>query len=222
MTARTASLVKWRADRSTHKRKSIVDGARREFLKNGFGGASVDAVAEAAAVAKMTVYRHFKNKQALFEGVIGELCERIVGADVTLDPNLPVREALAKFAWMTIETVYNPDTVELQRIVVAEIKRFPELGRLFYKTGPEVCVKALERYLIANRSNSDLHFTNARFAAEEFIELLRGYTHLRVLLGMEKTPSRSVMARRVAAAVNHVLRSNVGAGATEKVYKRAS
>ena len=221
MTARTASLVKWRADRSTHKRKSIVDGARREFLKSGFGGASVDAVAEAATVAKMTVYRHFKNKEALFEGVIGDLCERILGTDMTLDPKLPVREALVKFAWKTIETVYNPDTIELQRIVVAEKKRFPELGRLFYENGPNICVKALERYLLANRDNAELHFSNARFAAEEFIELLRGYTHLRVLLGIERTPSRSVLARRVAAAVNHVLRSDAAAGAVDRLYARA-
>jgi TetR/AcrR family transcriptional repressor of mexJK operon len=198
-------LVRWRADRSDQKRQDILDGARREFLSNGFGGASVDSVAQAAGVAKTTVYRHFQSKQALFAGVVTQLCERIVGADFALDPQEPPEDALTKFGWRVIETVFDMTTVGLQRIVIAEGRRFPEIGQLFYASGPEVCVSVLEHYLERNMSANPLRCANAREAAENFIENLRGYLHLRVLLGIEALPTRPVMARRVEAAVAHLI-----------------
>jgi TetR/AcrR family transcriptional regulator, mexJK operon transcriptional repressor len=42
--------------------------------------------------------------------------------------------------------------------------------------------------------------------AEEFLDLIRGYPHLRALLGVEKAPSRREMRSRVETAVRHVLR----------------
>jgi hypothetical protein len=37
---------------------------------------------------------------------------------------------------------------------------------------------------------------------------LRGYAHLRVLLKLERSPSRAELAERVRAAVGHVLRAS--------------
>ncbi|MBV8744786.1 MAG: helix-turn-helix transcriptional regulator, partial [Xanthobacteraceae bacterium] len=55
--------------RGDRKRQAILKGAKEIFLKRGFGGASMDAVASAAGVSKMTVYRHFHNKEELFAGL---------------------------------------------------------------------------------------------------------------------------------------------------------
>ncbi len=63
---------------SDKKRFAILRGAKAVFLKEGFGGASMDQVAAAAGVSKMTVYRHFGSKEELFAGVITESCQRIV------------------------------------------------------------------------------------------------------------------------------------------------
>jgi len=48
--------------------------------------------------------------------------------------------------------------------------------------------------------------SSPRRAAEEFLELLRGYAHLRVLLGLEKAPSRREIDSRIGSALRHVLR----------------
>jgi AcrR family transcriptional regulator len=63
--------------RSDAKRDAILKGAKAVFLKRGFEGTSMDAVALRAGVSKMTVYRHFGSKESLFAGVITDLCERI-------------------------------------------------------------------------------------------------------------------------------------------------
>lgn len=188
------------------KRSAIIKGAKEVFLRNGFAGTSMDAVAAKARASKMTVYRHFGSKEALFAGVITELCQQIVGDEFEEMLKRPPAEALRAFAEKMVAIVFAPETLELHRIVIAESRRFPELGRMFYQSGPEICIKVLSDYFTRNRISAQLRVDNARRAAEEFLELLRGYAHLRVILGLEKAPSRREIEIRIDAALRHVLR----------------
>jgi TetR/AcrR family transcriptional repressor of mexJK operon len=191
--------------RSDAKRDAILKGAKAVFLKRGFEGTSMDAVALRAGVSKMTVYRHFGSKEALFAGVITDLCERIVEGDLRQIFEFPPREALTIFARKMIAIVFAHETVELHRIVIAESRRFPKLGRLFYQSGPEACIAALEAYFDRHVDDARFRIHNPRRAAEEFLELLRGYAHLRVMLGLERAPSGAEVEERIEGAIRHVL-----------------
>ena len=67
----------------------ILEAARTVFSQKGFEGATIDAIALAAGVAKGTVYLYFPSKRDLFlaslrEGVLAlhaEVSERLAGAD---------------------------------------------------------------------------------------------------------------------------------------------
>jgi TetR/AcrR family transcriptional repressor of mexJK operon len=192
--------------RSDAKRKAILRGAKAVFLKAGFGGTSMDEVAARAGVSKMTVYRHFGSKEDLFAGVITDLCNRIVAEDLDRIFEQKPEEALRSYAQRMIDIVFAPDTIELHRIVIAESRRFPSLGRFFYAYGPQVCIDALARYFERNRNDTHFRIADPLRAAEEFLELLRGYAHLRVLLKIDRAPGRREIAARVHAAVRHVLR----------------
>ena len=191
--------------RSDAKRDAILRGAKAVFLKHGFESTSMDVVALRAGVSKMTVYRHFGSKEALFAGVITNLCERIVDGDLREIFELPPREALMAFARKMIAIVFAHETVELHRIVIAESRRFPKLGRLFYQSGPEACIAALATYFDRYVDDARFKVRNPRRAAEEFLELLRGYAHLRVMLGLERVPSSVEMEERIEGAIRHVL-----------------
>ena len=193
--------------RSQGKRKAILRGAKAVFLKEGFGGTNMDVVAARAGVSKMTVYRHFGSKEELFAGVITDLCNQIVASDLEDIFLQEPDEALRRYAQRMIEIVFDPDTVELHRIVIAESKRFPGLGRFFYASGPQVCIDVLANYLERNRDNPRFRVIDPLRAAEEFLEMLRGYAHLRVLLKIERAPSRREMSSRIGGALRHVLRS---------------
>jgi TetR/AcrR family transcriptional regulator, mexJK operon transcriptional repressor len=91
--------------------------------------------------------------------------------------------------------------------VIAESRRFPALGRLFYKSGPEACIAMLAAYLERYSSRKALNLRNPRRTAEEFLELLRGYAHLRVLLGVQKTLSAHELEENIEGAVQHILRA---------------
>ena len=189
------------------KRRAILQAGRAVFLKHGFGGTSMDAVAAAARVSKMTVYRHFGSKEDLFAGVITELCEQIVADELEAMLQRDPPQALRAFAEKMIAIVFAAETVELHRIVVAESRRFPRLGRYFYANGPEACIAMLTAYFKRNRNDPGFRIRDPRRAAEEFLELLRGYAHLRALLGMEKGPSAREIDARIDSAVRHVLRT---------------
>jgi TetR/AcrR family transcriptional repressor of mexJK operon len=191
---------------SERKREAILKGAKAVFLKHGFGDASMDEVAAVAGVSKMTVYRHFGSKEDLFAGVITELCRRIVTEEIDEIFALPPRTALRAFARKMTDIVFARDTLELHRIVIAESRRFPKLGRLFYETGPQVCIDALESYFLRHRNDPALRIDEPRRTAEEFLELLRGYSHLKMLLGIEKAPSARDIGSRIDSAIRHVTR----------------
>lgn len=190
---------------SDRKREAILKGAKAVFLKHGFGGASMDQVAAAASVSKMTVYRHFGSKEDLFAGVITDLCQQIVTEEIDEIFARAPREALRAFARKMTGIVFARDTTELHRIVIAESRRFPKLGRLFYETGPQACIDALEDYFRRHRDDPELKVADPRRAAEEFLELLRGYSHLKMLLGIEKGPQAEEIDERIESAVRHVM-----------------
>lgn len=52
------------------KRQLILDTAHRLFSDTGFASVSVDQVAQAAGVSKLTVYYHFPTKEALVHEVL--------------------------------------------------------------------------------------------------------------------------------------------------------
>ncbi|NLB59089.1 MAG: helix-turn-helix transcriptional regulator, partial [Gammaproteobacteria bacterium] len=58
------------------KRAAILDAAERMFLQHGFEGVSMDQIATAAGVSKLTVYSHFGDKDALFTEAAKAWCEQ--------------------------------------------------------------------------------------------------------------------------------------------------
>ena len=194
-----------RERRADTMRRLILRAGVSVFLKSGFGGATMDAVAARAGVSKMTVYRHFEDKEALFAGAVTAICEQFIHENIEAVLDLEPAHALRGFARKTLSILFAPQTIELHRIVIAESKRFPRLGRFFYDNGPEASIAGLERYFIRHKDNPALKVTDPRRAAEEFLELLRGYSHLRLLLGMQKRLGEREAAARIDAALKHVL-----------------
>jgi AcrR family transcriptional regulator len=56
---------------STAQRRSQILGvAREEFLTQGYAGARIQAVADAAGVTSALIYKHFESKEVLFEDAV--------------------------------------------------------------------------------------------------------------------------------------------------------
>lgn len=206
MVSGSAPALKAGRPRSDAKRRAILEGATAAFMEHGFGDTTMDRVVALSGVSKMTVYRYFKNKEELFAGVIADNCDRIVDDDLAaLMVDRPAAEALRAFGRRMLTIIFSPEAIALHRIVVAKSKRFPQLGVLFFEGGPQGSIRVLADYLRRHARDPNLRIDDPWRAAEEFLELLRGYTHLRLLLGIERQPSDAELAERVERAVNHLL-----------------
>ncbi len=59
-------------------REKILMAARKEFLEKGFSGASLRRISKEAGVTTGSLYWHFKNKEELFEFIVGGHYDHII------------------------------------------------------------------------------------------------------------------------------------------------
>ena len=86
MSAQVERLVAGTVDEDSSKRRQIVEGARQVFLAQGFDAASMGEIARVAGVSKGTLYVYFKDKEELFEAIVGQQCRAQAEQIFNLDP----------------------------------------------------------------------------------------------------------------------------------------
>jgi AcrR family transcriptional regulator len=93
-------------DRRTRKRlatrQRISDIASRLFVERGFDQVTVDEIAEAADVARMTVFNHFTRKEDMFFDLDEEAREDLLTALQKRDPGTSPIEAVRLFVHRAI------------------------------------------------------------------------------------------------------------------------
>ena len=195
--------------RSEAKRQDILNAARRVFLKSGYGATSMDVVASEAGVSKQTVYGHFGSKDALFEAIIREVSGSVVSPLLTPETRtLDPKETLSVFAAHFMDIVLSPTVTALYRVVIPEVRRFPELGEIFYHSGPGRAVKTLAAYLRDQSEQGTLEVADANLAAQQFLGMLAGIPNIRRLLDIGEEPSKRERKRIVREAVRSFLKAH--------------
>ena len=56
--------------RAAERRAQLLGVARRLFARDGYRGASMESIAEAAGVTKPVLYQHFSSKRALYSALL--------------------------------------------------------------------------------------------------------------------------------------------------------
>jgi AcrR family transcriptional regulator len=97
----SAKAVRQRDPDATKAR--ILDAAKRDFARLGFGGARVDTIAARSKANKRMIYHYFSSKEELFTAVLEDAylgiraAERKLALD-TLEPD-DALDALVRFTW---------------------------------------------------------------------------------------------------------------------------
>ncbi len=189
------------------KAPQILSAAREVFTERGYGAASMDAIARAAGVSKATLYAYFSGKEALFAAIISGECGRfgptLCGAE---DEPRDVRADLLRIGGTFAELLLSPSTLAIYRVVIAEAPRFPELGRIFYESGPNAALTRLANYLQAATERGLIAVPEPRLAAEQLVGMIRGASHLRQLLNV-RSKADPDPTRFVEGAVDVFLRA---------------
>lgn len=121
------------ARRGDTLREHILLAAKNVFLEMGFERASMDVVAARAETSKRSLYAHFESKEKLFLAVIelvrGLFLNRLkMPGDYSDKP----AEALVLFCGRYLEALLYEPSVQMCRVSMAEIERFPEGAAQYY------------------------------------------------------------------------------------------
>ena len=200
---------KWRADdprrlRMAETRAAILRGARPIMLRDGLGGTTLDRVAAEGGIAKMTLYRHFPSKEALFEGLVTATCESMregLENAPTADTDKPIAMRLADELSAFTSALIEPDGLALYRLIVADGWRFPELARVFDRSGMRVIRRRLAELLETSGVPAD----QSRQVAGELVALALGDAYQRAILGIPEEGDGVAFARQIDAAVAYGL-----------------
>jgi TetR/AcrR family transcriptional repressor of mexJK operon len=171
----------------------VLSAARALFLSHGYGDTSMDAIARRAAVSKATLYSHFDGKDALFAALMRAECRHLsdqVDRRALDEPD--IRDALIRVAHDFNNLLCTGDGLTMYRIVVAEAPRFPELGRVFYDSGPKIMIDRIASVLRRASDRGRLKLHDPRIAAIQFISLIRGELHLTRVLGLKSASKNPV------------------------------
>jgi TetR/AcrR family transcriptional repressor of mexJK operon len=178
--------------RDPERCRRILEAARDHFYANGLERASVDAIAADAGVSKMTIYSHFASKEALFEAVVRERTQRVVGGiegAESLDPKQPQKALLAigeQFLVLTRED----DALGQFRSVYGAAGVQPEACRAFYRQGADRLIGDLSTYLRRAHAAGALNIRHPRQAADLFLSMFLGDGHIRGLLLLDMPDAR--------------------------------
>lgn len=180
------------------KRRAILDAAQSVFLASGFEGASMDEVARIAGVGKMTVYRHFGAKDALYEAMLREVCGAMVPmAEVPHGASLAEEARILADAFVALVT--EGFRLSTYRLAMAEGERSGAMPRLFYHGAVLPLVEHVAKRLRAHAPVLDpLH---ARDLAGMFLQMVQGPAMLRLLMGIDAAPDEAAFARQRRMAI---------------------
>jgi AcrR family transcriptional regulator len=114
------------------KHRAILDAALDVFARRGYADTSLDDVAEAAGVAKPTIYNHFGDKAGLFAAVVESASEAsnkkvadVIASTSTTPDDL--RAELETLGASLVGCLQGGPGSAVMRLQLVEGHRFPEL-----------------------------------------------------------------------------------------------
>jgi AcrR family transcriptional regulator len=201
-TSGAASVAKGPGGRPTaaearRRQEHLLDVAGAMFMRLGFDGTSIDAVAEAAGMSKRTVYARYADKSALFSAVLRRLIARWLAPICRFEASTDALEpTLMEIGRHLLASALAPSAVSVHRIIIAEAARQPAFGRLAHTEGCQPAVRAIAAVLRRHRER--LRIADFETAAQQFISLVIDHNLRLACLGVE-TKAGDIEPRVVAA-----------------------
>ncbi len=184
-----------RSDEDT--RQLIIEAAAKEFQANGYAATCMDDVAQRAGVSTRTLYRLIPTKAALFRAVVAD---RIGGFMLAIDEHAlgarDVAAALERILTGVGTLTLSEETIAINRLVIGECDRFPEIAAAFYEGAIQRVGEAIASWLRRQCERGLIKLDDPQAAAG----LLRGMMIMdpqrAAMLGQRGVPGTSEIAGR--------------------------
>jgi AcrR family transcriptional regulator len=180
----------------------ILESAKREFARLGFGGARVDNIAARAKANKRMIYHYFSSKEELFTAVVEEAYLDIRSGErklalQTLEPE-DALDTLVRFTWgyylanpqfltfVNSENLHKARHLKTSRVITKEYSRFVEIVRDIIDRGVakgvfrqgldavqiNITIAAINYYYLTNRYTGSIIYDRDLMDKERLAERL--------------------------------------------------
>jgi TetR/AcrR family transcriptional repressor of mexJK operon len=149
----------------------ILDAAADIFFDRGYGETSIEAIASRAGIGKLTLYRRFPGKAALFHAVVLRLFDQWKAALAEVgDSDGAAGDVLTELGRQMLSIVLSPISIAFHRILFAEGSRLPDLCATMYQPRAEAAdgrdpIRVILRRLAARGAvrGDDIGFLDTQF-----------------------------------------------------------
>ncbi|MEM8795262.1 MAG: TetR/AcrR family transcriptional regulator [Pseudomonadota bacterium] len=168
----------------------IISVARRLIIDGGFEAVTTDRIAEHASVSKATIYKNFKNMEAVLAAVVDGELDRFSPREFPAIKNLAdFRKTLHSYGVNLLMFLNSPDAIKFSQTMQESARKHPRMAETFYQYGYAQAHRELTDLIDAAFSDG---FLNAKApasdVAEDFLGQLEGFGFIQAQLGLTDTP----------------------------------
>ncbi|NTH80781.1 helix-turn-helix transcriptional regulator [Agrobacterium rhizogenes] len=154
--------------------QTIVDTACELFVELGFQATTLDKVAQRAKISKLSIYRHFENKEALFSAAIAAHCQQFAPHALVEGAGGSAEEQLMAMGSSLLRTLLSPDVRSVEAMVMADKTNQKSLSKIFYEGGPAHVIAEIEALLRRLHAEALLTVPDPHQSARLFGALIKG------------------------------------------------
>jgi TetR/AcrR family transcriptional regulator, regulator of autoinduction and epiphytic fitness len=188
MKARESSAETMQRSWRNGSREAIVAAAEQLFLGRGFGAVSMDDLAEAAGLARRTLYNQFASKEEIFREMLARLSSQLEQAfPPGMETKGDVEDVLRLVGQQILELHKYPQYLGFLRMVAADSRQFPWIADAFAAVmDPQT--DRLTRLFADLTADGILNCRNPLIAAHQFMGLLNEFSLWPWMMGREGVP----------------------------------
>ena len=203
-----------KVSRGEKRRNELLEIATDTIIELGYANTSMDEIVRRARASKTTVYRHFKNKEAMLAEIVSNLSEGPVLSIKPLDSHADggslqeLEETLFVFGKAVLTLIYDDRTLGLWRMLIGEGSRAQHITKSFFQLGPKRASSSIAQQLQLANELGIISVEHAEKAASIFMGMLREDTHLALLLGVQSAPSDEEISSHVRQCVRDFMKAH--------------
>lgn len=155
---------------------ALLAVALKEFLQQGYGGASMSRIAKTAGMSKATLYLRYASKDELFRAIMHQQIERIAPAKLLVTRSgLPeLEDGLRAYANRMLQTSFEGEMLGINRLIYSESHRFPELGAAANERN-RLGIRRIAEFIRERARLDEIPCHDAELVAEAYICMIRGW-----------------------------------------------
>lgn len=154
--------------------QTIIDAACELFEELGFHAATLDKVAQRAKISKLSIYKHFESKEALFGAAFAARCQQLVPQKLFEGVDGSAEDQLMAAGSSLLRTLLRPEVRNAEAMVMADTPNQKSLSKLHYEAGPAHIIAQIEGLLRQLHAKALLNVPDPLQSARLFAALFKG------------------------------------------------